>query len=314
MPPLISIITPALNTGATLAETLESVVAEDFSDIEHWLIDAKSSDETLAIASKYPYLKVISEHDRGIYDGMNKGAGMASGEWLLFLQADDWLPEGALKAYRNAIKQNPTALMICGGAEAVRMSDGGWKTIWSVTDLQNKKLTLENIALGEPMINARLIRRDVFLQLGFFSLDYTLASDRDFLIQAALLEIKQIEISELTYRYRWHSGSSTMTEGNQLTQKLSSENLAVAKKYLSLGEEAQRAVFRKWHTNLMVQAAMNDLESFKLKNLLQSAVDGFQVDRLWPLYFAAEITRSLPGFLARGGKTRSQILAGVKSE
>ncbi len=312
-PPLISIITPVMNAAGTLAETLESVVAQDCSDIEHLLIDAKSSDGSLAIAAGYPHLKITSEPDRGIYDGMNKGARLAVGEWLLFLQADDWLPSGALDAYREAIRNDPEAVMISGGAEAVKKIGEQWTPLWSVKDREAKKPTFRNIALGEPMINARLIRRDYFHKIGGFSLDFSLASDRDFLLQVAGAPGRKIEIPSLTYRYRWHSGSSTMTEGNKLTQRLSAENLAVAKKHLALQSASDKKILKKWHRQLTIQAGMNALESFNVKGLFHAMREGIAINPLWPFFLICEVVGSLPGFFSRGGKTRSQLLQKASS-
>jgi len=308
-PPHISIITPVMNAEGTIEEALESVVTQDYSGVEHLLIDARSSDGTLKIAARYPHLKITSEHDRGIYDGMNKGANLASGEWLLFLQADDWLPAGTLTAYRDAISNHPDSVMISGGAEAVKKSEEKWLPIWSVNDLDRKKPTVANFALGEPMINARLIRKDYFDQMGGFSLDYSLASDRDFLIRVAGSPGEKVEIPALTYRYRWHSGSSTMTEGNKLTQRLCAENLAIAKKHLSLQTVSGRRILKKWHRQLTIQLAMNALESFKMKGVLGAMRDGIAINPFWPYFFIVEILRSLPGLFARGGKTRSQVLS-----
>ena len=302
-----------LNAEATLAETLESVLAQDPTSVEHLLLDARSSDGTLEVAARFPHLRVLSEPDCGIYDGMNKGARLASGEWLLFLQADDWLPKGTLAAYREAIQEYPSVVMITGGAEAVKEQNGKWQTVWSVDDDGRKKLTVRNILLGEPMINARLIRRDFFLKMGGFSLDYSLASDRDFLLRAACAEGQRIEIPAPTYRYRWHSGSSTTTEGNRLTSRLSAENLAIARKHLSSIQGPEQKVLKTWHTRLTIQSAMNALESFHLKGVLSALKEGIAVDPFCTIAFLAEILRSLPGFLARGGKTRSQLLHSKES-
>ncbi len=306
--PLISIITPTFNAGATLAETLRSVEGQIDGRTEHLLVDASSSDGTLEIARTADWLKVSSEPDRGIYDGMNKGAFLASGEWLLFLQADDWLPDGTLEAYRNAITDDPDSEMICGSAEAIKEVHGTWQTVWSVNARESKELTLENIALREPMINARLIRREAFMHLGGFALDYSLASDRDFLLRAAVRGIHQMEVPEMTYRYRWHAGSSTMTEGNSLTARLSSENLAIAKNHLVQVPGNHRRIIRRWHGRLTVQAAMNALEGADWRELLKVGKEGLRENPAWPLSFASQILRSLPGLLLRGGKTRSRLL------
>ena len=306
--PLISIITPSLHAAGTIGETLDSVLPQLSGDVEHLLIDACSTDGTLEIAGKYPHLSVRSERDKGIYDGMNKGAALAAGEWLLFLQADDWLPAGTLDAYRKACKESPMAEVICGSAEAVKESDGHWSPVWSVTDASRKKLSAENIVLGEPMINARLIKKNAFEKLGGFSLEYSLASDRDFLLRAAETRVVQCQVDSLTYRYRWHAGSSTMTEGNALTSRLSQENLAIAKTHLPRASSTNRRALLRWHDRLTVQAAMNALENFRWKDLVQASREGMSENAGWVACFSEEILRSLPGFLSRGGRTKSRIL------
>jgi glycosyltransferase len=305
---LISIITPCLNAEETLREALESVDYPFSGEVEHLLIDACSKDGTLVEAARYPFLKVLSEPDAGIYDGMNKGARLARGEWLLFLQADDWLPQGTLQTYLDSIGSNSDAQVICGGAEAVKREGDGWKCVWFVSEDQDKELSLENIALGEPMINARLIRRDVFHALGGFSLEYKLASDRDFLLRAAAARLRQVSLNARTYRYRWHAGSSTMNEGNNLSTRLLQENILIAERHLKALSPSKKQSLRRWHSMLRVQGAMNALESWNAPLLWEHATKGTSVDSRWPVDFSGEVLRSLPGFLARGGKTRSQIL------
>lgn len=303
----ISIITPTFNAASTLGEALATAAFAGERGIEHLLIDAASGDNTLGVARSFPRVRIFSESDEGIYDGMNKGAGMAVGEWLLFLQADDWLPEGTLQSYEEAIDAFPDAEIICGCAEAVRRAGEGWSEVWRVSDPLARRLNPSNIALGEPMLNARLIRREVFLRLGGFSLAYPLASDRDFLLRAARAGIAQVEISADTYRYRWHPGSSTMTEGNAMTGQLSAENLAIARSHLQggVGGECKEAL-RTWHTRLTVQAAMNALESLN-PAFFRSLLEGQKVDPLWGAAFLSELLGSIPGFIARGCRTRSQL-------
>jgi glycosyltransferase involved in cell wall biosynthesis len=309
MAPFLSIITPTLNAEATLGEALESVASQHEEGVEHLLLDALSDDRTVAIAQGFPGVAIHSEADEGIYDGMNKGAAIASGEWLLFLQADDWLPLGTLAAYREAILKNPSADLLCGGADAVKKEGSVWKTVWSVTDPCSKKLTLENILLGEPMINARLIRREAFWRLGGFSLEYTLGSDRDFLVRAIRANLIQGDVPAPTYRYRWHAGSSTMNEGNSLSSRLTCENISIARKHLDDAVGSDREVLGRWHESQTLLAAMNDLERGRWCSLARSIMEGTKVNPGWSLTFAGRILRALPGFLGRGCRTRSQVLA-----
>jgi glycosyltransferase len=87
----ISIITASLNAGATIRDCLESVQGQTHGDVEHIVVDAASTDGTLAVLDEYQgrLARVISEPDRGIYDGMNKGLRLATGEVVGILNADD---------------------------------------------------------------------------------------------------------------------------------------------------------------------------------------------------------------------------------
>ena len=91
--PIISIIIATYNAERTLEETLKSIVCQDYKNIELIIVDGVSTDATLDIIQRYNKIvaTLISEPDKGIYDAMNKGLGIASGDWCLFLGADDIL-------------------------------------------------------------------------------------------------------------------------------------------------------------------------------------------------------------------------------
>ena len=91
----ISVITATYNSGATLRDTIESVVSQDYPDFEHLIIDGGSTDNTIDIIKEYEpkygdRLKWISEPDKGIYDAMNKGIKMATGDVIGILNSDDF--------------------------------------------------------------------------------------------------------------------------------------------------------------------------------------------------------------------------------
>lgn len=87
----ISIITACYNSAETIRDTIASVLAQDYPEIEYIIIDGASKDNTLAIVNEYRnrITKVISEKDGGIYFALNKGISLASGEVIAFLHADD---------------------------------------------------------------------------------------------------------------------------------------------------------------------------------------------------------------------------------
>ncbi len=89
----LSIITVCYNGAKTIEQTIKSVLSQDFKDFEYIVIDGGSNDGTLEILEKYKSeIKYISEKDKGIYDAMNKGLGLAKGEIIGMIGSDDFYP------------------------------------------------------------------------------------------------------------------------------------------------------------------------------------------------------------------------------
>jgi glycosyltransferase involved in cell wall biosynthesis len=91
--PKFSIITVTYNAGKVLEETIQSVIGQSYKNIEYIIVDGKSKDNTLDIAHKYQdrISQIVSEPDKGLYDAMNKGIRLATGDYLCFLNAGDKL-------------------------------------------------------------------------------------------------------------------------------------------------------------------------------------------------------------------------------
>lgn len=104
--PKISIVTPTFNSIATLRETIESVLAQDYGNWEHIVIDGGSTDGTIELLRSYPHLQWVSENDRGHYHAMNKGIDRASGQVVAILNADDCYREGTLRRVAEAFAEN----------------------------------------------------------------------------------------------------------------------------------------------------------------------------------------------------------------
>ena len=102
---LVSILSVAFNSEATIARTIESVLAQTYQNIEYIIIDGASKDKTVEIAESYrpqfeekkiPYT-IISEPDKGMYDGLNNGARMAKGKLVGQINTDDWYEPDAVE-------------------------------------------------------------------------------------------------------------------------------------------------------------------------------------------------------------------------
>ena len=89
--PTFSIITVTYNAGKVLEDTIQSVISQTYRNVEYIIVDGNSKDNTLEIIGKYSkhISKMVSEPDKGLYDAMNKGIRMATGDYLCFLNAGD---------------------------------------------------------------------------------------------------------------------------------------------------------------------------------------------------------------------------------
>src|ERR1043166_7972368 len=94
--PKISVITPSFNSIHTIRDTIESVRAQNYPDVEHIVVDGGSKDGTVELLKEYPHLRWVSEKDEGHYHAMNKGIQMATAEIVNILNADDCFRPGAL--------------------------------------------------------------------------------------------------------------------------------------------------------------------------------------------------------------------------
>ncbi len=118
--PLVSIVTPTYNMGRFLEETIESVLAQDYPNVEYIVMDGGSTDDTLAILDKYrSRLRFQSERDLGTADAINKGFERSHGEVFAYLNADDTYLPGAISTVMQSMIGDPAAGVVYGNANWV---------------------------------------------------------------------------------------------------------------------------------------------------------------------------------------------------
>jgi glycosyltransferase involved in cell wall biosynthesis len=110
----ISIITVCYNSAATIRDTIESVLVQDYPNVEYIIVDGASKDDTLSIVQSYGsrIAKVISEKDKGIYDAMNKGVHAATGDLIGILNSDDFYAD-------SRVLSDVAAAISASGADAL---------------------------------------------------------------------------------------------------------------------------------------------------------------------------------------------------
>lgn len=176
----ISIITATYNSEQHLKETLGSVAAQTYSNIEHLIIDGASTDRTVEIAEQWgaPFVKIVSEPDRGIYDAFNKGVRMATGDVIMFLNSDDYLysPDVIGKVCAQFM-QEPSVNMVYANILEIDESNG-------FSQLYGKEVTLEDFSFGYMIPHPGMfVRKELFDTYGPFNEQYRIAADYDWVIR-----------------------------------------------------------------------------------------------------------------------------------
>jgi glycosyltransferase involved in cell wall biosynthesis len=113
----ISLVTPTFQQASTLRETIESVLGQDYRDVELWVMDAGSRDGTVELLREYerdPRFHWVSEPDKGQSDAINKGLARCTGEVFNWINSDDYLEPGALRRVAEEFEKNPRADIVSG--------------------------------------------------------------------------------------------------------------------------------------------------------------------------------------------------------
>lgn len=178
-----------MNAAATIERTLESVRSQGYPEVEHVVVDGGSSDGTVEILERAEGVRFISEPDRGLSDAMNKGIGMASGEVVGWLNADDAYEPGALLAAGQAFADHPEAPWVTGPC---RIVDGegnairGWVSAYKRFFLRRYSHALL-VTHNFVQCPSTFIRAEALKQVGPLDERYRYSMDYDLWLRLAKL-------------------------------------------------------------------------------------------------------------------------------
>lgn len=186
----ISIVTVCYNSEKTIKETFESVLTQEYDNYEYIVIDGKSSDKTLEIINEYNVkfngkMKYISEKDNGIYDAMNKGIKMSTGEIIGLLNSDDYYIN---KYTLKKINENFTDNIDGTYANIIMLED-------RVLNIPERKLSSGegNYHFGWVPIHPTLyLKKYVYEDIGLYNQKYPISADYEFMIK--LLRTKKYKL------------------------------------------------------------------------------------------------------------------------
>lgn len=175
-----SVVTVCYNSGRTIEDCVKSVVAQDGVDIEFIVIDGASKDDTLARIEPYRshITKLVSEKDKGIYDAMNKGLALATGDYVGFLNSDDYFTSPASLAKLAAALKREVADAVIGDIEQVNANGR------IVRVFRGNGFKRENLRRGSyPPHPAFYARPEMLRKLGGFDTSFRIAADFDLMIR-----------------------------------------------------------------------------------------------------------------------------------
>lgn len=215
----VSIITSCYNRVKTIRGAIESVLAQDYCNIEYIIVDGASTDGTMDIVNEYRdrVVKIISEPDHGMYEAINKGIRVATGDIIGLLHSDDFLYDnyvisrivdklrqtGADFLYGNGLFVNPD-----NTEKVVRDWIGGNYRIWKV---RNGWL---------PLHPTCYIRKDVMMKRGLYNEIYKIAADSDLLFRYLIGgELSVAYLNEYIVRMRMGGLSTDRLRRKQMWQE-----------------------------------------------------------------------------------------------
>lgn len=178
---LVSIIIATFNVETTIERALRSVAQQTYHNIEIIIVDGLSSDNTMDIVRSFKHsnIKFLSEKDTGIYDALNKGVKIASGEWVYVLGADDELMEDGIAS----LLKHSTGYDCVYGDVIIRNNEGK-KLVFKSKPA--KYLPYAMCASHQAV----LMKREIILKLKGFNVDYKISADYDLLLRAYLCGYK----------------------------------------------------------------------------------------------------------------------------
>ncbi|MFK7813540.1 MAG: glycosyltransferase family 2 protein [Maribacter sp.] len=177
----VSIITVCYNSFETLESTILSVRNQTYGDIEYIIVDGASTDGTLDIIKKYETVvsKWVTEPDQGLYDAMNKGIAMATGEIIALINSDDlFCDNNAINKVVNIFNEKPNLDSVYADLYYVAQDDINkivrtWKT-------GQKRAFKYGWHPAHPTL---YLKKNVYEKYGFFNLDFKLAADFEIMLR-----------------------------------------------------------------------------------------------------------------------------------
>ena len=215
--PKISLVTPSLNQGRFIEETIQSVLSQNYPNLEYIVMDGGSTDNTLAVLERYSnQLKWVSEKDTGQTNAINKGLRMACGEILAYLNADDLLLPGTLLKVANLFTKHPQTMWITGQCRIIdennreiRKLITAYKNLW--LHLRHPAILLITDYISQP---STFWRASVMHEMGYLDESLHYVMDYEYWLRL-YAKYPPIFIPEYLAAFKIHPQSKTTSTGHK---------------------------------------------------------------------------------------------------
>ena len=246
--PLVTVITPSYNQGRFIRETIESVLSQQYPNLEYIVMDGLSSDDTAQVCAEYAdRLTFVAEKDQGQSDAINKGFAVARGEIVAWLNSDDVFLPGAIERAVEAFLREPELGAVYGEGYQVDV-DGEVKQRFAVTEPFNlwKLVYMSDYILQQTVF----FRREVFDEVGWLDRDLHYGMDWEILIRIG----KRFMLRYLPYymgSLREHGEAKTATGGAVRFRELTTimrrhGKLRFPPGYVIYGLETYQRIWNQW--------------------------------------------------------------------
>jgi glycosyltransferase involved in cell wall biosynthesis len=194
--PKLSVITIVYNNVRDIERTVLSVLNQSYANIEYLVIDGASNDGTLAILKQYEsqISKLVSEKDKGIYDAMNKGLSLATGDYVLFMNSGDEIYSP--KTVENIFASADEADIYYGETE---MYDDAWNSLGQRRHKAPEHFTWKDFKYGMSISHQAIYIRKSLTEP--YDLTYKLSSDIDWILKAAKKAKKIVNVNAYVAKY-----------------------------------------------------------------------------------------------------------------
>lgn len=297
----VSVITVCLNSKDTIEQTILSVIGQTYKDIEYIIIDGGSNDGTKEIIERYvDYISIyISEPDAGIYDAMNKGIRMSTGEIIGIVNSDDWLEMDAVETVERLFEKRQTDIVYGNVYEIDKNA--------RISVLKSKgTVDDDNIWKEMPIWHpAMFVNKDVYYTCGLYSTDYSISSDYEFVIRCYLEGKHFLYVNKVLSNFRNSGISSTKL---LLCAK---ENQEIIEKYKSRIESYDKitSFYDEYIKCLFFEEKIKKTPIEMIKILSEMTSDSNEII-LWGMGKMGHLCYEA---LKKAGKKISEIVDGAKS-